>query len=312
MKAADAIHLAGLHRAVRDFPRPGDPRAPGNHLFPVPRPSFRVDWAARPAVFTIGSCFARNIEEALEPLGVALPTRAFAVPREEWPNRPNGLLNEFNPGSIAQRIRFALDGTDYPDETLAPVLRGVADLALPGGGAPVTLERARQRRAEIAEVYRHLAQARLVVITLGLVEAWRDLRTGAYLNQMPPTPVWQREPGRFELRRMGVEECLRLLRYALLRLRRAGPDVVLTVSPVPLQTTFSGEDCITANQYAKSVLRVVADELCRTIRNVDYFPSYEMVVSGGAASFEPDRVHVRDSLVREITGRMVAAYAMRD
>jgi GSCFA family len=311
MKAADAVRVAARNRQARDYPGDGDARVRGNTLFPVIHPSFQLAFSTWMKVFTIGSCFARNVEEALFLRGVRLPTRSFAVPDGEWPGlRNNGLLNEFNPGSICQRIVFALQNRDYPPETIVAGAHGFADLSLPGGGSPVTLERALERRRQIADVYRHLASSQLVVITLGFVEAWFDTQTRLYLNQMPTHAAWSSQPDRYQFQRIGVDECVRLLGGALAMLVKAGPKVVLTLSPVPLQTTFSEDDCQTANQYSKSVLRVVAEQLSKTIPGVDYFPSYEIVVSGGLSSYEPDHVHVRDDLVREITRYMVEQYSV--
>lgn len=309
MKVSEALRVAARNRQARDYPAANDGRVRGSNLFPLVRPSFRMTFSERAKVFTIGSCFARNIEEALAPLGVDLPTQAFTVPKSEWPNRPNGMLNEFNPGTICQRIVYALQGRDYPDETIVPGVQGYADLSLFGGGSPVTLERARERRAQVAAIYRHLASADLVVITLGFIEAWFDGETGLYLNQMPTPAMWGKQPDRYQFRRIGLDETVRLLGGALTMLVKAGPKVVLTVSPVPLQTTFTEDDCQTANQYSKSVLRVAAEQLSKTIPGIDYFPSYEIVASGGLASYEPDHIHVRDELVRQITGYMVERYS---
>jgi hypothetical protein len=52
---------------------------------------------------------------------------------------------------------------------------------------------------------------------------------------------------------------------------------ILTVSPVPLTASASGEHVLAATTYSKSVLRAVAGELCQERDDVDYFPSYEMI-----------------------------------
>ena len=121
--------------------------------FPIHRPKFELNFAESLIIFTIGSCFARNIEEALAARDVLFPTANFRVPYEEWPTRPNGLLNEYNPGSIAQRIVHAVERRPLPEETLVPGKGDLfADLLLPGG-SDVTFARALERRAEIDNVY---------------------------------------------------------------------------------------------------------------------------------------------------------------
>src|SRR5215468_388843 len=87
------------------FPAKSDPRILAHGAFPALKPRFQFMPGA--SVFTIGSCFARNIEEKLTDF--RLPTRRFAAPKDEWPARPNGLLNEFNPGTMHQRIMAAIE-----------------------------------------------------------------------------------------------------------------------------------------------------------------------------------------------------------
>ncbi len=306
MEHGEAIRQAIANRAGRDYPAAGDPRSREGTVFPLHRPKFAAAFSGGRTVFTIGSCFARNIEEALEGRDVVLPTRDFRVPAEEWPYRPNGLLNEFTPGTIAQRIRFALEDRAFSDATLVANGELWADL-LVIGGADVSHARALERRAEMAAVYTRLASADLVIITLGYVEAWFDTLSGLFLNRMPPQRVAEREPGRFVLKRLDVEESMALLQPALFALADRGIRVILTVSPVPLSVTFTAMDCVTANEFSKAVLRVCADRLSRH-PNIDYFPSYEIVRSCGMPAYGEDQLHVRDDLVRAITGYMIGLY----
>jgi hypothetical protein len=306
MKHSEAIRQAISNKSARDFPNASDSRSRSGTVFPLHRPKFPALFARGRCIFTIGSCFARNIEEALVDRDIFLPTRTFSVPTAEWPFRPNGLLNEFTPGTIAQRIRFALEGRDFPTETLIPNAGLHADL-LVIGGADLSWERAIARRAEMAGVYRHLASADLVIITLGYVEAWFDHATGLFLNRMPPPQAAAAEPDRFVFRRLDIDDSMALLQPALHALADAGIRIILTVSPVPLSVTFTASDCITANEFSKSVLRVCAERLCQH-PNIDYFPSYEIVRNGGLAAYLDDQLHVRDALVREITAYMISLY----
>ena len=63
-----------------------------------------------------------------------------------------------------------------------------------------------------------------------------------------------------------------------------------------------------ANSYSKSVLRVCADGLCRGNTDVDYFPSYEIALSGGMESFLDDMVHVKEEIVGRIVEHMLSHY----
>jgi hypothetical protein len=69
-----------------------------------------------------------------------------------------------------------------------------------------------------------------------------------------------------------MQAVLDLLAQANPRLR-----VLLTVSPVPLTATASGQHVLTATSHSKSLLRAVAGELAASLPQVDYFPSYEII-----------------------------------
>lgn len=72
--------------------------------------------------------------------------------------------------------------------------------------------------------------------------------------------------------------------------RNKGPKVLLTVSPVPLTATNSGNHVLVATMESKSVLRAVAGHVAANLKGVSYFPSYEIINSPvfRGAFFEPN------------------------
>jgi hypothetical protein len=303
----EAVRDAQANRSRRIYPTNKDKkRSVGGLLFPQFEPKFPIQFSNN-TVFTIGSCFARNIERILLPRGVNLPTTDFIVPDEELAFRENGVLNEYNPGTMHQRIMYALGGKDYPTETIVPKGELFIDLLLHGSN-PVTYDRALDRRREIAAVYGRLRSSDLVIVTLGLIECWYDNETQFYLNVLPPLTAAAKNRRRFELRRLDVSECIRLLEEAFGALIAAGPKILLTVSPVPLMGTFTPRDSVVANEYSKSVLRVAAEHLAAHPA-IDYFPSFEIVRSGGLKSYVWDHIHVRPEIVERVTGYMLDSYA---
>lgn len=304
---SDSVKISSGNKTGKRFPNRVDIRYQDGLLFPELKPSFNIESGA--TIFTIGSCFARNIEGALMPLGFNLPTTAFAVPSSEWAVSPNGLLNEYNPGTIAQRILYALDNKFFPDETIVPSDSLYADLMILGTAPDVTQERALERRKEIFAVYQNLQRSSFVIITLGFIEAWFDNQTQLFINRMPPKPYIKNDRSRFSIKILDVLESLQILEPAIDALANQGIKVILTVSPVPIQTTFTSSDCVTANEYSKAVLRVCSEQLTKRFDNVDYFPSYEIVRSGGLACYKEDNVHVMGNIVNKITALMIREYS---
>lgn len=311
MDYLDVLSSNRRNNKITKFPSEEDYRYSEGMFIPEILPTFRINFNSKPRIFTIGSCFARNIEEALEPLGVDLPTKRFSAPTEEWPHRPNGMLNEFNPGSISQRILSSLRTTILPAETIVRSGSLFYDLLLTGVAKGVTYERAVERRAEIKTVYDELVATEFVIITLGYIEAWYDNETHQWLNRFPLVPEGT-DPKRFSLKFLDVDESMRLLSEAMSALNSLNKKVLLSVSPVPIGRTFTNRDCVVANEFSKSVLRVCADRLCKEFSNVDYFPSYEMIKSLGSRAFRPDNVHVKDKFVRKVTSYMLEKYQEAD
>lgn len=297
-----------LHLASSRYPDQSRRAFAQKLIVPTIEPRFSIERARK--CFTIGSCFARNVEEILERQGVRLPTREFASPRSEWPWRKNGLLNEYNPGTITQRIVWALKKEPFSEETLIETPRGVIDLLLPASTYVDDVSRARavERRRQIDAVYEHLSSSDLVLLTLGTIEAWYDRRTELYLNRKPPSTALDRWPERYLFRRLDFAETRALLEEAITGLVASGVErILVSVSPVPLNTTFSGCDAYTANVYSKSVLRACAEDLLRHPQ-VDYLPSYEMVMSGGPNAFGPDNMHVLEEVVEQVIQSLLSAY----
>jgi hypothetical protein len=53
---------------------------------------------------------------------------------------------------------------------------------------------------------------------------------------------------------------------------------MITVSPVPLWSTFRAQDVLVANSYSKAVLRAAVESFCADRQHVSYFPSYEFAM----------------------------------
>lgn len=267
------------------------------------------------AIFTVGSCFARNIERRFATLGFQMPALEVSLPEEERASDVvNDILNKYPPHSILNEFRWALD-PEFPfqeDSYLAMRNGRWHDPHLAGNVAPATLERVRERRAMVQDIYRQSAHCRVVVVTLGLVEAWLDHRTGLYLNEAPPKSVVQAEPDRFTLEILSVADIMEALEALHALLSRFGhPEfrLLVTVSPVPFKATFTGRDALLANTYSKSALRVAVEMFALGHSNVDYFPSYEIVtLTNRSSAFIQDNRHVTSSVVDEIVDRVVEAY----
>lgn len=280
------------------------------------QPSFQLE--AGEAIFTVGSCFARNIEARLAALGFELPTLGVTLEVAERSSTgagfANSFLNKYTPLAILNEFRWGLDpDAAYPDEAYVAAGEDLwSDPQAAPQTTPASWERIRERRAETTALYRQLARCRIVILTLGLVESWFDTRTGLHLNGPPPQFALKSEPDRFQLHLLSVEEigqALEGVHGLLSRFGHADFRMLVTVSPVPLNATFRGGDVIAANTYSKSALRAAAEAFVLAHAEVDYLPSYEIVThTERRLAFGDDCRHVTAPVVARIVDRMVEHY----
>ncbi len=267
--------------------------------------------------YAIGSCFARGLEFALRKRKFAVESAAPEFARLQPVNKALsglGFTNKYNTFSILNELRWALDpDAVFPVESIAqvtettwsdPHITPVLELS----GFEETLE----RRALLQTVTKRITECRAVIITLGLAEVWRDVQADVYVNSTPIPSLFKTQPDRYEFHVTSFAENWTNLETIHALLSRYGhPDLrfVVTVSPVPLMATFSTMDVVVANTYSKSLLRTVAQEWAAAHDNVDYFPSYEIVLnSDRAAAWEADLRHVKGTGAQHIMGLFVQSY----
>lgn len=292
------------------------PDRAGNRLEPIASPAITPGFTIAPgaAVLTIGSCFARNIEIALRDRGLRIPTLDMHVPPEELmagTGLRSGLLNKYTPFSMLNEI----EALGHDDGGARFLIEAGADAWWDGqlhSHQYVTRERGLQRRRRIRRLYgESIAECAVVIVTLGLIEAWWDEAEQIYLNDTVPRSIMERHPGRFFFELLSPEKVIDTVLRLVAGLHAINPAqrMLLTVSPVPLQRSFSGGDAITANSYSKAALRTAAEVATRSFGHVDYFPSFETVtLSDRQSAWEDDLIHVRPDMIELNVARMIDAY----
>lgn len=284
---------------------------------------YRPKWALRKddRIVTAGSCFAQHV-------GRALRRNGFNVLDGEL--RPEGIAPEVETahgygmysaryGNIytTRQLRQLLDeawgGAPAFDDVwqregrFHDALRPNVD---PAGLADAAAVRA-ARTLHLARVREVFAQADVFIFTLGLTEAWLHRPTGQVYPTAPGTVAGSYDPAIHAFANFRAAEVRADLEAALARLRGLNPAlrVLLTVSPVPLTATASGQHVLAATTYSKAVLRSVAGEMAEDHPEVDYFPSYEIVTSSKADGFfEPNFRSVTEAGVARVMAVFTRAH----
>lgn len=261
------------------------------------------------AVFAIGSCFARGVENTLLANGFTVESVASEFDSFELANPQvtgRGFMNKYTTHAMRSELEWALDpDCPFPVELL--VDNGDGTWTDPAANPTLLwtdLDATVERRRTITTVVRRIRHCRLVVITLGLAELWLDEQTGVFLNATPTPKMLGAHPGRYRFVLSGFDENrenVEAIGHLLGRTSMADQQIVVTVSPVPLMATFTTRDVVVANTYSKSLLRAVAEDWAHSHDNVHYFPSYEMVVnSRRELAWMPDGRHVRGPMVGHV------------
>lgn len=270
---------------------------------------------------TIGSCFAEEIRKALSAEGVRcypeyrrIPIDPARMKIDTLPHREH--MNYYNTYSIRQEIERAAGAWTQADDDIWEVpRRELRDNAVVAGDG--TLYQDPYRRLvfgktpeDLHEALGHInaairdgfTLADVCVITLGMTEVFLKKNNGLACNQIP---VYGGGGGlrETEFHASDYLENLENLRVGLNLLKSINPDiqVVLTVSPVPMNRSFNRDDIFVNNYESKCTLRAVAGQICREFDWVHYFPSFEIVWGLGVTAYQSrDRLHVKEEVVQRI------------
>src|SRR6266508_1989443 len=164
--------------------------------------------------YAIGSCFARGLESALVKHKITVESAAPEFAKLQPVNKELsglGFTNKYNTYSILNELRWALD----PDAAFPP--DSIVQLTKTTWYDPhtnptlnfVDLKETLERRALIQAVTKRIQNCRAVIVTLGLAEAWRDVRANLFVNCTPldvayaldpiaAPPLFAGQPSRYE------------------------------------------------------------------------------------------------------------------
>lgn len=262
--------------------------APGD-LDPVTAAPFKIARADR--VATAGSCFAQHLARRLQQSGFT-----YHVTEPGYPRMGAALATKYNYGTFSARFGnvyttrqlrqlFArATGEFIPQEPLwqdGAHWRDPFRPLIQPEGFETKQEAELDQAQHLGAVRRMMETLDVFIFTLGLTEAWVCKADGAVLPVCPGCGAGTFDPTKYEFRNFEIDEVTTDLISALEHLRRVNPRcrIVLTVSPVPLVATYSGNHVLPATVYSKSLLRVAADRASRALENCAYFPSYEIITA---------------------------------
>ena len=128
---------------------------------------------------------------------------------------------------------------------------------------------------------RSVREAQVFVFTMGLTEGFEHAETRQPYALCPGTLAGSYDAAQHSFVNYRYPQIMKSMKSAVRGLRALNPEIkiLLTVSPVPLTATATGHHVLLATQYSKSVLRAVAGDLAEMAKDIDYFPSYEIIAA---------------------------------
>ena len=245
------------------------------------------------SVMLLGSCFSDNIGAKMRGAMMNVDVNPFGT--------------IYNPMSIAASLKRLISAEPVAGIDLFEQ-NGVwnsyafhSRFSLPDKQA--TLDRMNRR---IAEAHRHLAEAQVLIITLGTAMVYRRLDNGQVVNNCHKVPQFQ-----FLREMASAADISDTLTDALQQLWNFNESlrVIFTVSPIRHIA-----DGLEVNSLSKATLRVAVNNVLTRANarqpRVDYFPAYEIVMDDlrDYRFYAPDMVHPSDVAVEYIWQQFQAAY----
>lgn len=262
--------------------------------FAPPAKTFKL--SRKDKVFAMGSCFARHLREVLEQTGfdvypkfktlrfdpsivsvASLPKKnsliwydSFTI-RQEF-DKAFGVLAH-DPDDV-----WTIEASEYFWADRYPQFSGKTVYSDPYRRHVFSTNKGALNETRIGMdrlIKEGIETCDVFFMTLGVTEVWRKRDSGLMCCARPNFFDFG---DRCELVLSGYEENYSNLRSVVANVNRSFPGrrIVLTVSPVPLARTFSGNDIYVATQECKAILRAAVQKLAREVENVYYFPGFEL------------------------------------
>lgn len=221
----------------------------------VSHASFEISHAHKG--MAIGSCFTTNIGN-----------RLLAA---KFPILVNPLGTVYNPVSIAQTIDLLLGEISFDEQQIFFANDVWQSYYLHTSFSSVEKQEVIQSFNKVKNEFLEKFQSvDYLFLTLGTAWVYELNETKQIVNNCHKTPSSQ-----FTRKKLSVEECVTVLEREIQKLQNINPNlqVIFTISPIR-----HWKDGAHENQVSKATLFLAIDSLQKSMRNIGYFPAYELLM----------------------------------
>lgn len=240
----------------------------------------------------VGSCFSENIGERLRDY------------KFDTVVNPYGIL--FNPHSILHALVAMLSDKEYTVEDLVRFDGKWHSFAHHGSFSAITEADALQKINEYHKLgAAQLKTADFMIITFGSAWVYEHFEGNIVAN------CHKFPNNQFTKKKLGVNEIIHDWSHLITHLREVNPEIrlIFTVSPVRHL-----KDGVVENTWSKSTLNLAIHELVRRFDDVNYFPSFEIVMDDlrDYRFFKDDMLHPNKQAIDYIWDKFGKSYFSED
>lgn len=252
-------------------------------------PESKIKISHQSKILMLGSCFTTNI-------GQKLIDNKFNIDLN-----PFGIL--YNPSSIAKGITYIIENKKFCEEDLFYDKGVYNSFYHHSSFSNKDKEQCLHNiNARIEESHRHLQQADILFITFGTSYVYEYIATKEIVGNCHKRP--SKDFNRFRLTISEIAEQWGEL-LSLVKGKYPKLQIIFTVSPIRHLRDGAHD-----NQLSKSTLLLAINEICATLSDVHYFPSYEIVLDDlrDYRFYADDLVHPNNLAIEYIWEKITDVY----
>lgn len=208
-------------------------------------------------ILSIGSCFS-------DCMGQRFATHKFDVIAN-----PFGTV--YNPVSIFKLLEFSIN-KNYPKESSYVETQGLVSNfdfhSSFSAGQPEKVKTDIQNAVD--RIHKHLKKCEWIIITFGTAFVYRRKDNKDIVANCHKVPA-----GRFTKELLTQKQIIESFEKVFEQLLTIQPDIKIIMTVSPVRHT---KDTLEQNSVSKAILRVTCDTLEREYTNIQYFPSYEIMM----------------------------------
>lgn len=240
-------------------------------------------------IMFLGSCFAENIGDI------------FKLNKFNVSVNPYGIV--YNPISVANVLNSIISDKSFLDSDFI-ISNDIWYSFLHHGKFSNTCKSRllEDLISQKQKAYNFLKQTDVLIITLGTSWVYENIETSTVVSNCHKLPS-----SMFNRYRLSVDDISETYTDLIEKLKLLNPKlrIIFTVSPIRhLKDTAHG------NQMSKSVLLLAIDKIVSNFSNIEYFPSYEIVMDElrDYRFYKDDMIHISDFAVQYIWERFRNMY----